>query len=953
MLRPRKITFFKMMLAGYLSATAFRALKPKKQFSELQYSDCFEYDSDVCDELVCLFEDDDLISNIACLESIEDSVNLEHDKMMQIWTLCSRDLQAYELSVIKGIGVEIFLTNFVFCTKEIFAAQVHATGNALSSLNRARKEFSTIYKRYVETGVLPECVENRHVIKAYTDEIEEESFIVSEPFGDYNISSGKGFNLNNSFVIDDDALAVSNGIYKKFVLYLYSLDSLEFEKFQDFLFMATSNCSVRLYNAVKAVGYRNFLINYLFADDIKFFQIRNFGRKSLFEFNQIKPQIIDFVINECNRSNIDAVDEQIEKEKEEKMLEALTLREKIGDTQYSLLTNQLKSIMTEVSVRTQNGINNYKGDFIEDFVHKSNDVRSLRHIGKKSKKELEYIIGKLRDTIGTFTERELTPEEVFWMEKSSVYGNMLDEYCHSFYQEYGRLPMLHILENCIVSLVSNRSINILNSVVPLIDGDVHKDLEEVAKEHNLSRERIRQICVKSIRLLSEKQNIEDSNIPSYHMLLSQQEDWLYIHDALQGQSLWNTEEIRQLVSNENSKLNIELIIIALTALYPDEYSIIGKVPLTITSRSNGWSNSYIIAKRIVDSFDFDAIFELVHDYEETHTESSTFTIQELLMDTFFSAWKEYDFSIETELEQIVGKILIDELELIPDLALNYTLEGKKEEDPADILYNLLNNAGDPLSIDELFEQICVTLPNKYKSSNSLRAIITRDPRLCLLGVNNMVALSEWEHVKTGSIRELIVAYLTEFDSPLHIKDIVSHILTLRKTSERSISATMASGDQFVKYAGGYYGLADRTYSEFFSLSEAERYSRKRIIDFEEFIKENLRFPFCPSNDNEEESLYQWWGRVKRNKEVSDFLKQEIERIESTYSNLARNKSDYQWLNYCIRYRDFVHANGRQPSDRNPIESDLAKWFSKALNDVADGRLSSLREKEFVKLCKSL
>ena len=144
-----------MMLAGYLSATAFRALKPKKQFSELQYSDCFEYDSDVCDELVCLFEDDDLISNISCLERIEDSVNLEHDKMMQIWTLCSRDLQAYELSVIKGIGVEIFLTNFVFCTKEIFAAQVHATGNALSSLNRARKEFSTIYKRYVETGVLP------------------------------------------------------------------------------------------------------------------------------------------------------------------------------------------------------------------------------------------------------------------------------------------------------------------------------------------------------------------------------------------------------------------------------------------------------------------------------------------------------------------------------------------------------------------------------------------------------------------------------------------------------------------------------------------------------------------------------------------------------------------------------------------------------------------------------
>lgn len=45
----------------------------------------------------------------------------------------------------------------------------------------------------------------------------------------------------------------------------------------------------------------------------------------------------------------------------------------------------------------------------------------------------------------------------------------------------------------------------------------------------------------------------------------------------------------------------------------------------------------------------------------------------------------------------------------------------------------------------------------------------------LLGVNNMAALYEWEHIQTGSIRELIVSYLAEFDSPQHIKDIVEYI----------------------------------------------------------------------------------------------------------------------------------------------------------------------------------
>jgi hypothetical protein len=164
---------------------------------------------------------------------------------------------------------------------------------------------------------------------------------------------------------------------------------------------------------------------------------------------------------------------------------------------------------------------------------------------------------------------------------------------------------------------------------------------------------------------------------------------------------------------------------------------------------------------------------------------------------------------------------------------------------------------------------------------------------------------------------------------------------------------MGSGDQFIKFAGGYYGLSDRTYSEWFYLSESERFSRNRIVDFEEFIKQNHHFPFYPSNDKEEENLCQWWFRVKRNKDISDTLKQEIDRIESTYSDLAKNKSDYQWLSLCHRYRTYVLENNRKPLGRTPIEVELSKWFSKAFADVTDGKLSPLREREFIELCKAL
>ena len=71
MLRPRKITFYRMMLAGYLSAEAYRALKPKKQFSELLFSDCFGFEPKICNELKKLFEDDVLKERLYCLEKIE------------------------------------------------------------------------------------------------------------------------------------------------------------------------------------------------------------------------------------------------------------------------------------------------------------------------------------------------------------------------------------------------------------------------------------------------------------------------------------------------------------------------------------------------------------------------------------------------------------------------------------------------------------------------------------------------------------------------------------------------------------------------------------------------------------------------------------------------------------------------------------------------------------------
>ena len=954
MLRPCKITFYKMMLAGYLSAEAYRALKPKKQIGELSFSDCYEFEPEICNELKRFFEEDTLMESLYYLEKIEESINLEWNNIHNLLLKCIKEKDEDLLSVINAIGEKTFAMDYVFCTDACFKELDYVTDHNFEVLNQVRNQFAVLYKSYFEVDILSKIMA-KHYDPAitYTDNVSEDTFMESEPFGKYSIVSGRGFSYKNIFVIDDDALSINNFDCKKYVLYLYSLDLEQFEKFQDYLFTITSKCSVRLSNAIESIGYRNFLVNFLFADESKLYQIRNLGKKSLSDFNSIKPQIINFIINEYNEANTEAVEEEIQKRDELKKNELLTLKEKVGETQYALLTNLLKTLMSKVSVRTQNGINNYKGDFIEDFVHKSNDVKSIKNIGRKSENEFDFIISQLRETIDNLEQHKLTDEETFWIEKSFVYGSLIDDYCHDYYKSNGRLPMFHILANCISSLLKNRYIKVLDAVVSLLSDEGGKKMECVAHELNLTRERIRQICVKTVRYLSEMHNPDDSNIPLYHKLLCQESDWAYVSNKLSEKKLWGIDELSEILLHEECSINKELVLVVLSVLFSDKYVIIGKVPLSVSTRSNGWSNTYIIEKSIADSFNFDVMIDIVKDYESSNTESTTLTIQELLMDTFFSAWKHYDFSVVEDLEYVVGQILVGELGIIPDLDFKYTLEGKKEENTAEILYNLLKESGNPLTIDELYCQLNLVLPDKYRSANSLPPVIHKDSRLCFLGVNRMVALSEWDHIQTGSIRELIVSYLAKFDTPQHIKDIVAFIQEHRDTSERSISSTMGSGDQFVKFDGGYYGLADRKYSEMFNLSKAKKNSMDHIADFEKFIVKNQRYPFCHSNNKDEENLYHWWTRIKRNTGISDMLKQEINRIESLYSDLAKNKYEHQWLSLCHRYGDFVIANGRQPSVRNSAEAELAQWFSKAFDSVADRKLSTLCEKEFVKLCKIL
>ena len=93
-----------------------------------------------------------------------------------------------------------------------------------------------------------------------------------------------------------------------------------------------------------------------------------------------------------------------------------------------MLGHALHELTSELSVRASNGINNYHGDFIEDFVHKDKDIKSLKNIGRKTEEEIVSVIIKLKELASeAMSAGEISPEELQLMQYQMSYANCWDD----------------------------------------------------------------------------------------------------------------------------------------------------------------------------------------------------------------------------------------------------------------------------------------------------------------------------------------------------------------------------------------------------------------------------------------------------------------------------------------------------------------------------------------------
>ena len=939
MLKAHNISFLRLLTVGYISSETYHAVKEYGIIGNFPIEDFDTFPEKCQYEIKKLFLDEEIALTIALLEEADRDLEENKGVVMQVLNDVVALMNANDF-IIK-LGKKRFITDYAFCSREMlresYAVSIHNYADVVRFVNRFRLAYQAKLASQENVAFVDSCSAN-------------------EVDGNQSTEGGTGFVGKDRIVIESNALSEQNKelSYGKYIQFLYSLNKEQFVPYE--AFMMSQEFSPRTINCIRNIGIRNFYVNYLFASQVKLLTIRNFGKKSYFELENVKQGLIDYVIRSCQDSQIVKACEIEEKNVQE--VKKRSLKEIAGEDKYQLIVAKYDELLqtSSLSVRARNGIHSYEGDFIEDFVHSHKDIKLLSKIGRKTAGEIQGFVDGFQSYIDEIIGHDFSEEEKSLLLLKSKYGNFIDEYACDFYSERGSLPMFHIVENIIKEeLKRNNKIQFLNYLLPMLKGGLPLTMEQIAEKCNLTRERVRQLCTKGIGYLYREIEPSKCDDMYYYKVVSQTEDWAYLTDKFKNEDVIKSSSVEEMLKQENCNFTVSIGLLIMLRIFDGQYCVVGNRPYDMNTRSkSSWNNSFVVKKDLVEAFDFDDMRCTLERYFEEHDaeEQICQTVEELLLDFFMSSWKMFESSEVEAVGTVVSEILMQEYGLIPDEELHFLIQGHKTLTAADVLFRILTEKYEPMTVDELYDILQTKHSFKYKSPASIRGIVNSDDRLCMVGVDNLVALTEWEHIKLGSVREVIVQYLEQFDEPKPVHDIVGYVLRYRDTTENSIRSTMYSGSQFRQFDNGYFGLADKSYPDEHLYAQSLEF-KERVKEMECFLIQKKHFPFASSEDNSEINLRQWWLRNKSSDSLNDVQQNEIKRIQDTYWYLPTDKREVRWFSSFNQYREFVQEHDRRPSCYIEREKSLSEWFAKAQNQFVDGELSENEEKVYLYLCKIL
>lgn len=426
---------------------------------------------------------------------------------------------------------------------------------------------------------------------------------------------------------------------------------------------------------------------------------------------------------------------------------------------------------------------------INDFVSTIKDF-----VFEVSKTENDYELYKLKNKYliqRTFSIVDI-PNEI--IEKQSIFK--LTDYLINNYLLYKERDTL-ILKDCLY----------------LFSLDDSKDLNEIAKKHNLTRQRIEGIRKEGLNSLFERllflKNYIDESFTKYNF--TENRNLIEVSD----------ENVMSINYDNGTCLTKQFITFIVYVHLSDRIALIGNIEDVlqhnyINNRTrHNWKNFYLINNEIISDFNFS---EFVNDIDKR--------LNARIIETYEFNFKSYlsKFLINNNIErledifEVAEKIVNKEFNIYLDLDDNIVFERNTIKQVYEYAIDILEEIGKPTKVDKIYELLEQKYPGITKSAEALRGSLQRNPEIIFFGRFSTYGLRKWEsekeNIKGGSIKDLVLDFLDKNNNPIHINQILSEVKKFGyETNAKNVITNIKLDPykQFIIFNQSFIGLKNKNY----------------------------------------------------------------------------------------------------------------------------------------------
>lgn len=442
---------------------------------------------------------------------------------------------------------------------------------------------------------------------------------------------------------------------------------------------------------------------------------------------------------------------------------------------------------------------------ILSYYFKNRTFKQVRNCGEKTNNELIEMSKKY------ISEHDISPNDLELDEDNYLFDK-LKFYCYTRYgissetaepyRQYflmRRFPVFKFLSDILESELSEREYFIFRHNFNFLKNEEKMTLQAIGDIYGITRERVRQIALYIPTKLREVLSIFNEEL--YYT----RNYYDYKVDSNKNFIVMDEMHANKLNRYEYLDFTPKFYTYAFAELYND-FS-----PMFLND--NYAHNIYfLVNKKIQHKYDFQGFFEEVYNLvnqrvEEDYTLDYLKLIQKHIQDK-----DEKTFKIA---KPFCDKLILKEFGLYKDKQNRLHIKRNTLKKISEYIIEVMEEYKKPLTLNEICDALYKKKIKVPQNIESLRSSILSIDEVTAIGKTSTYALSKWDNVKTGTIKELVYEFLKQYDDPVHISEVAQYVNRYRKTNNKNILSNLKldKTNTFMFFRKGYVGLQEKEYSK--------------------------------------------------------------------------------------------------------------------------------------------